>query len=53
MVNRGQIKKGQVDILINAKVVRVYRIFYKNKPQAARDKGFRTYVDSNALTPKP
>ena len=27
-------------------LVLVYRCFYKNKPYAARNKGFRTYVDS-------
>ena len=31
----------------------VDRIFYKNKPQAARNKGFKTSVDSKALNLKP
>ena len=34
------------------KLVLVYRIFYKNKPYAARNKGFRTYVDPKAITLK-
>ena len=53
MVNCGQINKGQVDIFAKClKLVLIYRTFYKNKPQAARNKGFRTYVDSKALTLK-
>ena len=36
--------KGQVDIFVKClKLVLVYRIFYMNKPWAARNKGFRTY----------
>ena len=45
MVNREKIDKCQV--------VSDVQNFYKNKPQAARNKGFRTYVDSKALTSKP
>ena len=50
-----------VERLISAKLmalkclnlVLVYRYFYKNKPQTARNKGFRTYVNSKAITLKP
>ena len=31
----------------------VYRMFYKNKPETARNKGFRHYVDSKAITLNP
>ena len=34
------------------KLVLVYIIRYKNKPKAVRNKAFRTYVDSKALTLK-
>ena len=41
---------GQIDVFVKyLRVVLVYRIFYKNKPQAARYKRFRTYVNSKAL----
>ena len=54
MVNSGWINKGQVDNFVKyLKLVLVYRIFYKNKPYAARNKGFRTYVDSKVITLKP
>ena len=43
MVNCGYINKGQVDVFVKClKLILVYRILYKNKPQAARNKGLRT-----------
>ena len=54
-------KKELVDRLTGAmlispkkclKLVLVYIIRYKNKPQAVRNKAFRTHVDSKALTLK-
>ena len=51
MVNRGKINKGQVNVLVKwLKVVVVYKIFYKSKPWGAKNKGFRTYVNSKGLT---
>ena len=47
MANRGQINQGQVGVFVKClTLVPVYRLFYKNKPLAARNKGFGTYVDS-------
>ena len=43
MVNRDI---GQVDVFVKClKLALVYRIFYGDKTLAARNKGFRTYVD--------
>ena len=49
MVNHREIDKSHVDVFVKcARMVLVYRIFYKNKPYVARN-----YVDSKALTLKP
>ena len=54
MVNCGQINKGQFDVFVNyLRGILVYRTFYKSTPLAARNKGFRIYVDSKAQTLKP
>ena len=49
-----RLTKGPVDVFMKClKLVLVYKFFYKSKSQTARNKGFRTYVGSNALTVKP
>ena len=52
MVNSGKINKAQVDNFVKClKLVLVYRLFCKNKLQAARNKGFKT--STNFCTLKP
>ena len=54
MVNSGKINKAQIDNFVKClKLILVYRLFCKNKLQVARNKGFRTSMDSKALTLKP
>ena len=54
IVNSGYNNKGQVDKFVKClKSFLVYRTFYKNKPKAARNKGFKTYMDSKPITLKP